>query len=106
MSGQITGVTTISVSAGLFGPVTWLTTNDTNVTIPSVGVAGGIGDKIILYAGTSTVYPYSFGINTNPLWYWISSTFNYITSNYILFIWWVSIFTSTHRRFNASAPWV
>ncbi len=40
---------------GLFGTV--LTTNNTNVAIPSVGVAGGIGDKLNLYAGISTVYP-------------------------------------------------
>jgi hypothetical protein len=66
LAGQITGVTTISGSTGLFGTVT---TNNTNVAIPSVGVAGGTGDKLILAAGTSTVYPYSLGINTNTLWY-------------------------------------
>ena len=49
LAGQITGVTTISGSTGLFGTVT---TNNTNVAIPSVGVAGGTGDKLILAAGT------------------------------------------------------
>ena len=44
--------------------VTLATTNNTNVGIPSVGVAGGIGDKLIFYAGTSTVYPYSLYMQT------------------------------------------
>ncbi len=63
-------MTTISGSTGLFGTVT---TNNTNVAIPSVGVAGGTGEKLILVAGTSTVYPYSLGINTNELWYSVPS---------------------------------
>ena len=71
MAGQITGVTSLSGTTGLFGTV--LTTNNTNVAIPSVGVAGGTGDKLILAAGTATLYPYSLGINTNELWYSVPS---------------------------------
>ena len=101
MTGQITVVTTISGSTGLFGTVT---TNNTNLAVPSVGVAGGIGDKLILYAGTnnpSGTYPYSLGIETGALWHSVPSgashkfynngtntltidnTGNIITSNYI-----------------------
>ena len=67
MTGQITGVTTLNGTTGIFGTV--LTTNNTNVGLPNVGVAGGTGDKLILYAGTATSFPYSLGINTNTLFY-------------------------------------
>jgi hypothetical protein len=39
MTGQITGVTTISGSTGLFGTVA--TTNNTNVGVPSLGAGPG-----------------------------------------------------------------
>jgi hypothetical protein len=51
VSGQITGVTNLSGSTGLFGTIS--TTNQTNVGLPSVGIAGGTGDKLILYDGTN-----------------------------------------------------
>jgi hypothetical protein len=35
------------------------TSNITNLAVPSVGVAGGIGDNLILCAGAASVYPYS-----------------------------------------------
>jgi hypothetical protein len=41
--------------------------------VPSVGVAGGIGDKLILYVGAASVYPYPLEINTNALWYSVPS---------------------------------
>ncbi len=41
---QITGVTTFRGSTGLFG--TLATTNFTNINIPSLGIAGGTGDKL------------------------------------------------------------
>lgn len=66
MTGQITGITTLSASTGLFGTIA---TTNTNVGIPSIGIQGGIGDKLILYPGTASLYPYSLGINTNTLWY-------------------------------------
>jgi hypothetical protein len=44
MSGQITDVRTVNGTTGIFGTIS--TTNNTNVAIPSVGVAGGTGDKI------------------------------------------------------------
>ena len=64
MSGQITGVTTVNGTTGIFGTVS--TTNNTNVGLPSVGIAGGTDDKLILYARTnnpSGTYPYSLGMN-------------------------------------------
>ena len=67
MTGQITGVTTLNGTTGIFG--TLQTTNNTNVAAPSLGIAGGIGDKFILYSGSASAYPYSFGINNNELWY-------------------------------------
>ena len=39
------------------------------VTPPSVGILGGSGDRLILFAGTSSAYPYSLGINAGTLWY-------------------------------------
>ena len=45
MSGQITGISTLNGTTGIFGQL--FTTNNTNVNIPAVGVAGGTGDKII-----------------------------------------------------------
>ena len=68
MSGQITGVSTLSATTGIFGQVA--TTNNTNTGAPTNGVYGGTGDKLILWAGAvGTTLPYSLGINTNELWY-------------------------------------
>ncbi len=64
---QITGDTTLNGTTGIFG--TLATTNNTNVGAPTPTVLGGTGDKIIIYAETSTTHPYSLGINTNSLWY-------------------------------------
>ncbi len=66
MLRQITGISTLSGTTGLFGTIS--TTNNTYVGLPSVDIAGGTGDKLILYAGTnnpSGTYPYSLGIYTN-----------------------------------------
>ena len=46
MTGPITGVRTLNGTTGIFGTIA--TTNNTNVVIPSVWVAGGTGDKLIL----------------------------------------------------------
>jgi len=67
MTGQITGVTTLNGTTGIFG--TLQTTNNINQGFPSVGINGGNGDRLILYSGSVSTYPYSFGINTNELWY-------------------------------------
>ena len=66
MTGQITGITTLNCTTGIFNSIS--TTGTTNVAIPSLGNFGGTGDKLILYPGTSTIYPYSLGIETNSLW--------------------------------------
>ena len=77
MTGQITGITTLNATTGIFGTIR--TTNNTNVGAPSLGVSGGTGDKLILYAGSVSAHPYSLGINTNQLWYsvpsWASNIF-------------------------------
>jgi hypothetical protein len=36
---------------------------------PATGSLGGSGDRLILYPGSSGVYPYSMGIDANTLWY-------------------------------------
>ena len=71
MSGQITGISTLNASTGIFGNIS--TTNNTNVGNVGIGTFGGIGDKIIIATGSSTTYPYSIGINTNTIWYSIPS---------------------------------
>ena len=50
---------------------------------PSIGVAGGTGDRIILYPGDAAQYPYSIGVNTTTYWFSCPSNVNYIwfTSN-------------------------
>jgi len=66
MTGQITGITTLNGTTGIFGTIA--TTNNTNQAIPALGVAGGVGDKYIIQAGTISTYPYSIGFETNSLW--------------------------------------
>jgi hypothetical protein len=67
MSGQITGITTLNSTTGIFGTIS--TTNTTNLNTPQLGAFGGIGDRIILYVGTASVHPYSLGMNSSVLWY-------------------------------------
>jgi hypothetical protein len=66
MTGQITGITTLNGTTGIFGTIA--TTNNTNQAIPALGVAGGVGDKYIIQAGTASTYPYSIGFESNSLW--------------------------------------
>ncbi len=53
MTRQVTGVTTLFGSTGLFG--TLAKTNNTDIAISSLEVAGGTGDKWILLAGTTSI---------------------------------------------------
>ena len=46
-----------------------LTVNTVQIAPPSVGVSGGIGDRIVFWNGTSTRQPFSLGINDSTLWY-------------------------------------
>jgi hypothetical protein len=50
---------------------------------PSIGISGGLGDRIILFPGTAAQYPYSIGVNTSTYWFSCPSNVNYIwfTSN-------------------------
>jgi hypothetical protein len=56
MAGQITRITTLTGTPGLFGKVSTTNSND---GLPSVGAAGGTNHKLILYAGTANIYPCS-----------------------------------------------
>jgi hypothetical protein len=74
-NGNITGINTINATTSIFGTVS--TTNNTNEAIPSLGNFGGIGDKMIIKAGSSTTYPYSIGYETNALWMSSESNINF-----------------------------
>ena len=67
MTGQITGVSTLNATTGIFGTIS--TTNNTNLNTPQLGAFGGTGDKLILYVGTASIHPYSLGMNSSTLWY-------------------------------------
>lgn len=43
--------------------------NNSAVAAPVVGFNGGTGDKVVLYPGSATLYPYSIGVNNYTLWY-------------------------------------
>jgi hypothetical protein len=61
-------------ATGIIKGTTIAATNTTNYAAPATGIAGGTGDKIILYPGTASAYPYSIGINANIMWYSVPST--------------------------------
>jgi hypothetical protein len=42
--------------------------SNSSISLPSVGILGSIGDKLIIKQGGVSTYPYSIGINTNELW--------------------------------------
>ncbi|MFA6375770.1 MAG: tail fiber domain-containing protein, partial [Candidatus Paceibacterota bacterium] len=46
--------------------------NSSDTAAPATGVAGGAGDKFILYQGTESSYPYSLGVNSN-MWFSVPS---------------------------------
>ena len=48
---------------------TKLRIGNTNVGLPTTGINGGAGDKLILRNGSSGIHPYSLGVNTNNMWY-------------------------------------
>ena len=77
---QITQTPITMLSSGYVGigtqnPGTNLSVNgkvliDTGLyTPPALGTYGGNGDRLILWPGSSTSYPYSLGINANTLWF-------------------------------------
>ena len=76
MTGQITGITTVNGTTGIFSTVS--TTNNGNANTPQLGVFGGTGDRFILYVGTASIYPYSLGINSDVMWYSVPSTASHI----------------------------
>ena len=67
MTGQISGVTTLNATSVISSTLS--TTNNGSIAIPSVGVNGGIGDRLVFWAGTSAAYPFSLGIDSSTLWY-------------------------------------
>ena len=76
-NSQITGFTTLNGTTGIFGTLS--TSNNTNMGAPGIGTLGATngGDKLILWNGTSTAYPYSLGIENSGLWYSVPSGANH-----------------------------
>ena len=73
--------------------------------IPTTSFFGSSGDRIILREGSSTIYPYSIGLDTNKLWYSIPSSaeyFFYINGNKTLNITSSSIDISINSTLNMS----
>ena len=52
------------------------TVNISTATVgaPSVGIFGNTGDRLVIYKGTASTYPYSLGINASTLWYSVPAT--------------------------------
>jgi len=49
-----------------------------NSSTPQLGTNGGTGDRLILFGGTASAYPYSLGINSAVLWYSVPATASHI----------------------------
>ena len=59
--GSVSGITTLNASTILCSSIA--TTNSTNRAAPGIGTYGnGIGDRLILYPGSASLYPYSIGL--------------------------------------------
>ena len=43
------------------------------INVPSLGSYGGGGDRLVLYQGGASAYPYALGINASTLWYSVPS---------------------------------
>jgi hypothetical protein len=52
--------------------------NDLSADIPSNGTYGSAGTRIILYPGTSSTVPFSFGIGSDILWYTTGTTGSHV----------------------------
>ena len=78
---NISGNTTCSGNIYSNGTVTCtqnIITNNSTVNTPQTGQFGNTGDRIILYNGDVSVYPYSLGINSSTLWYSVPTTASHI----------------------------
>jgi microcystin-dependent protein len=42
--------------------------NNNLAAVPTTGIVGGTGDRLVLWQGTGSAHPYSFGIDTSTLW--------------------------------------
>ena len=91
---SITGNETVGGQLNVLGNEavagTLIVNNNGTYAPPSLGTLGGTGDRLILYPGNSTGYPYSLGIDANTLWYscptgqsqkWYVGGTNYMTLN-------------------------
>ena len=67
-SGQV-GINTASPGLTLDINGKFGTTTNTSGAVPSFGVSGGLGDRLILYPGASSYHPFSLGVNSATLWY-------------------------------------
>jgi hypothetical protein len=52
--------------------------NNASSAVPSQTTHGGIGDRVVLWPGGTSIYPYSIGINTNTLWHSVPSSAGYL----------------------------
>ena len=59
---------TMQVNGTIYSTSNIYVTNG-QVNTPQLGTLGSTGDRLILYQGTGSAYPYSLGINTNTMWY-------------------------------------
>ena len=77
-----------SAAGGTYFAVTAGTTQSNQAVVisngvgpPSLGVQG-TNDALTLYAGTTTVYPYAIGIDSNTMWFNTGGTYNIGTTGY------------------------
>jgi hypothetical protein len=63
----VLGGATLSNGLSAYGPAAFLMPA---TDAPSVGVLGGLGDRLVAYKGSATEYPYAFGVDasSNGLW--------------------------------------
>ena len=68
-----TGAVIVANSLSVVGPSSTNsqlnTTGNTVVGSPTMAVNGGAADRVVLWPGTSTSYPYSLGMNSSTMWY-------------------------------------
>ena len=72
MSGQISGITILNANT-INSSTILSTTNNGSIAIPTKGINGGNGDRLVLWVGDANTYPYSLGINGSTLWYSVPS---------------------------------
>ena len=77
------------------------TTSGGTANSPQYGTLGGTGDRIILWPGSVSDYPYSFGINHGTIWY---NTGGDNTSKHKWYIYGADRMTLTNTELNLNVP--